>query len=150
MHFDARFYDDTWGVLGGNVELAYSQYIGRPLLVRFYARAYQQTAATFFKDAFYYETESTAGEYFTGDRELSPVRNVLAGAKLNLINVGEERPVWGIFDKLQLTLRGEVMLIDLLAADSLETNSGGIDTQFIYGNSLVDAVTLQLGLLGNY
>jgi len=150
VHFDARFYDDTWGVLGGNVELAYSQYIGRPLLVRFYARAYQQTAATFFKDAFYYETESTAGEYFTGDRELSPVRNVLAGAKLNLINVGEERPVWGIFDKLQLTLRGEVMLIDLLAADSLETNSGGIDTQFIYGNSLVDAVTLQLGLLGNY
>jgi hypothetical protein len=150
VHFDARFYDDTWGVVGGNVELAYSQYVGKPLLLRFYARAYQQTAATFFKDAFYYETESTAGEYFTGDRELSPVRNVLAGAKLNLITVGEEKPVWGMFDKLQFTLRGELMLIDNIAADSLENNTGGIDTQFIYGNSLIDAVTLQLGLLGNY
>ena len=29
-----------------------------------------------------YETESTAGEYFTGDRELSPVRNATVGAKL--------------------------------------------------------------------
>lgn len=150
VHFDARFYDDTWGVIGGNVELAYSQYVGKPLLLRFYARAYQQTAATFFKDAFYYETESTAGEYFTGDRELSPVRNVLAGAKLNLINVGEEKPVWGMFDKLQFTLRGELMLIDNIAADSLENNTGGIDSQFIYGNSLIDAVTVQLGLLGNY
>ncbi len=27
-HFDARFYDDTWGVIAGNVELGYSQYIG--------------------------------------------------------------------------------------------------------------------------
>ncbi|MDX2087295.1 MAG: DUF3570 domain-containing protein [Kofleriaceae bacterium] len=150
VHFDARFYDDTWGVIGGNIELAYSQYVGKPLLLRFYARAYQQTAATFFKDAFYYETESTAGEYFTGDRELSPVRNVLTGAKLNLITAGEEKPVWGMFDKLQFTLRGELMLIDNIAADSLENNSGGIDTQFIYGNSLIDAVTLQLGLLGNY
>lgn len=150
VHLDARFYDDTWGVMGGNLELAYSQYLGKPLLLRFYARAYQQTAATFFKDAFYYETESTAGEYFTGDRELSPVRSVLLGAKLNLITVGGERPVWGLFDKLQLTLRGELMMLDLLAADSLDNNAAGIESQFIYGNSFIDGVTLQLGLLGNY
>lgn len=150
LHMDARFYDDTWGVIAGNVELGYSQYVGTSLLVRFFARAYQQTAATFFKDAFYYETESTAGEFFTGDRELSPVRNATVGGKLTLITTGGDRPVWGLFDKLQLNLRGEMMLIDLLAADSLEANAGGIDTQFIYGTSLIDAVTLQLGLHGNY
>ena len=65
MHFDARFYDDTWRVVAGNVELGYSQYVGKNLLLRFYARVYQQSAAKFFKDAFYYQTESTAGEYFT-------------------------------------------------------------------------------------
>ncbi|MGE0548729.1 MAG: DUF3570 domain-containing protein [Kofleriaceae bacterium] len=150
VHFDGRFYDDTWRVIGGNLELGYSQYAGDSLLLRFYARIYQQTAAKFFKDAFYYQTESTAGEYFTGDRELSPVRNVAIGTKLTLITVGEDRPVWGLFDKLQLNLRGEIMLLDLLPANSLENNPEGIDQQFIYGNSFIDSVTVQLGLLGNY
>ncbi len=150
VHVDARFYDDTWGVIAGNVELGYSQYFGTSLLLRVFARAYQQTPATFFKDAFYYETESTAGEYFTGDRELSPVRSAMAGAKLVLITVGDEAPVLGLFDKLQLNLRGELMGLFPIAADDVAANSGGIGSQFIYGNKPIDAITLQLGLLGNY
>ncbi|MBA3820008.1 MAG: DUF3570 domain-containing protein [Deltaproteobacteria bacterium] len=150
VHFDGRFYNDTWGVSAGNLELAYSQYAGKSLLVKVYARIYQQTAATFFKDAFYYATESTAGEYFTGDRELSPVRNGTVGGKLTVITIGEDKPVLGLFDKLQLNLKGDIMLIDLLAADSLADNPMGIDRQFIYGNSLIDAIVIQLGLLGNY
>ena len=150
VHLDARFYDDTWGVLGGNVELGYSQYIGKGFLAKFYIRAFQQTAATFFKDAFYYETESTAGEYFTGDRELSPVRDATVGTKLTVITIGEDKPVLGLFDKLQFNLRADVMMLGVVAADSLETNTGGIDKQFIYGNGLIDAVVLQIGLLGNY
>lgn len=149
-HFNARFYDDTWHVIGGDVELAYSQYIGNALLVRFRARAYQQSAAAFYKDAFFYETESTAGEYFTGDRELSPVRSALLGAKLTMITIGDEKPVWGLFDKLQLNLKGDVLLLVPLAADRAADNPVGIDKQFLNGNGLIDAVMLQLGLLGNY
>lgn len=148
-HFSGRFYDDTWRVIGGDVELGYSQYIGNALLVRFRARAYQQTAAAFFKDAFFYETESTAGEYFTGDRELSPVRSALLGAKLTVISVGEEKPVWGLFDKLQLNLKGDILLLAPMPADGAD-NPAGIDKQFLNGNGLIDAVMLQLGLLGNY
>ncbi|HEY5924356.1 MAG TPA: DUF3570 domain-containing protein [Kofleriaceae bacterium] len=150
VHVNARFYDDTWRVIGGDLELAYSQYIGNALLVRFRARAYQQSAAKFFKDAFFYETESTAGEYFTGDRELSPVRSAIAGAKLTLITVGEENPVWGLFDKLQFNLKGDLMWLVPIAADRPEDNPAGIDKQFLNGNGLIDAVVLQLGLLGNY
>jgi len=149
-HFDSRFYNDTWGVTSGDLELAYSQYMGESLLVKLYARIYQQSAATFFKDAFYYETESTAGEYFTGDRELSPVRNATLGGKLTVITIGEDKPVLGLFDKLQLNVRGDLLLIDVLAADSLADNPMGIDKQFIYGNSLIDAIVIQAGLLGNY
>jgi hypothetical protein len=149
-HFNARFYDDTWHVIGGDIELAYSQYVGNALLVRFRARAYQQSAAAFFKDAFFYETESTAGEYFTGDRELSPVRSALVGAKLTLITVGEDKPVLGLFDKLQFNLKGDLMVLVPLAADRPEDNLMGIDKQFLNGNGLIDAVVLQLGLLGNY
>ena len=89
-HLSARFYDDTWRVFGGDAELGYSQYLGNNLLVKFRARVYQQAPAKFFKDAFFYENFSTAGEYFTGDRELSPVRSALLGGKLTLITVGDE------------------------------------------------------------
>lgn len=150
VHFNARFYNDTWEIYGGDVELAYSQYFGNSLLLRFRARAYQQTAAKFFKDAFFYETTSTAGEYFTGDRELSPVRSGLLGAKLTLITVGEDKPVWGLFDKLQLNLKGDLMVLMPVAADNPADNPMGIDNQFLNGASLLDAVVLQLGLLGNY
>ena len=150
VHVDGRFYDDTWGVVGGNLELGYSQYLGRSWLVHFYGRVFQQSAATFFKDAFYYETEATAGEYFTGDRELSPVRSAIAGGKITLIKIGGDRPVLGLFDKLQINARADLMFLDVLAADSLEANSKGIDKQFIYGNALIDGITIQLGLLGNY
>jgi hypothetical protein len=150
VHFDGRFYDDTWGVIGGDVELGYSQYIGKSLLLKVHARVYQQRAAKFFKDAFFYQTESTAGAYFTGDRELSPVRNATVGAKLTLITIGGDKPVWGVFDKLQVNAKADVMLLDVLAADNLADNPMGIDKQFIYGNSAIDAVVLQLGLMGNY
>jgi hypothetical protein len=150
VHFDARFYDDTWRVIGGDVELGYSQYIGKSLLLKLHARVYQQSAANFFKDAFYYQTESTAGEYFTGDRELSPVRNATFGGKLTLITIGGDTPVWGLFDKLQLNVKADVLMLAVLPADNLATNPMGIDRQFIYGNSLIDAVILQLGITGNY
>jgi len=148
VHFDARFYNDSWEIYSGNVELAYSQYLGKSLLLRIHSRVYQQTAAKFFKDAFFYETESTAGEYFTGDRELAPVRNVAFGGKLAIISIGGEKPVWGLFDKLQLLAKGEIMLFDALPADA--DNPMGTDKQFIYGSSFIDAVSIQLGLLGNY
>ncbi len=150
VHFDARFYDDTWHVIGGDVELGYSQYIGKSLIMKLHARVYQQTAAAFFKDAFFYQTESTAGEFFTGDRELSPVRNAMFGGKLTVITLGGDKPVWGLFDKLQLSVKADILLLDTLAADNLANNPAGIDKQFIYGNSLIDAVILQLGLTGNY
>jgi hypothetical protein len=149
-HFSARFYDDTWRVIGGDVELAYSQYIGNSLLLRFRARAYQQSAAKFFKDAFFYETESTAGEYFTGDRELSPVRSAVVGGKLTLITIGEDKPVWGIFDKLQFNVKGDLMMLMPIAADSTADNPMGISHQFLNGNNFLDAIVLQVGLLGNY
>jgi hypothetical protein len=150
VHFDARFYDDTWRVVGGDFELGYSQYIGKSLLLKLHARVYQQSAASFFKDAFYYQTESTAGEFFTGDRELSPVRNEQFGAKLTVITVGGDKPVWGLFDKLQLNVKADVLMLAVLPADNLANNPAGVDKQFIYGNSLIDAITLQLGLTGNY
>ncbi len=150
VHVGARFYDDTWGVVGGDVELAYSQYFGNSLLLRLHARVYQQTAATFFKDAFFYQTTSAAGAYYTGDRELSPVRDAVIGGKLVLVSAGRDKKVWGVFDKLELNIKGDIMFLARLPAEDPSQNSAGIDKQFIYGNSFFDAIILQLGLLANY
>lgn len=150
LQFSARFYDDTWGVVGGDAEVAYSQYLGNSLLLRFHARAYQQSAATFFKDAYFYETDGTAGAYFSGDRELSPVRDAVVGAKLMLISIKGKQRVWGLFDRLQFNLKGDVLFLDRLPTEDPSTNPEGIGKEFLYGNNLVDAVSLQIGLLATY
>ncbi|MFT3700307.1 MAG: DUF3570 domain-containing protein [Kofleriaceae bacterium] len=150
VHLGARFYDDTWRVIGGDAELGYSQYIGNSFLLTFHARVYQQSAAAFFKDAFFYQTESTAGEYYTGDRELSPVRNALIGAKATVITVGGDHPVWGLFDKLDFNVKADLLILDQLPADPSLDNPMGIDKQFLYGTGLLDAVIFQLGLLATY
>lgn len=146
----ARFYNDTWGVTSGDAELAYSQYLGDALLLRVHARVYQQSAATFFKDAFYYQTESSAGAYWTGDRELATSRNAMIGGKLTLISVAGDKPVWHLFDRLDFSAKADVLLLSLLPSDSLANNPMGIGGEFIYGNAFLDAVVLQLGLLGTY
>jgi hypothetical protein len=150
-HFDGRFYSDTWGVNAGSVELGYSQYVGSSLLVKIHARVHQQSAATFFKDAFFYQTGSTAGEYFTGDRELAPVRNVVFGGKLSILTVAEdEHKVIGLFQKLQVNFRGDLFLLDELAADPEELNQLGRDRQFLTSNQFIDAFVLQVGVLADY
>jgi hypothetical protein len=151
IHASVRGYSDTWGVNSGTGELAWSQYAGSSFLFRVRARIHQQTPATFFKDAFFYETESAAGEYFTGDRELAPVRNIVVGGKLTMISVAEDdKEVWGLFDKLQLNLKADLYLLHELAADDPAANPAGRDSQFLTSGQTLDAFALALGLLANY
>ena len=150
-HLDARFYSDTWGVNAGSIELGYSQYLGSSLLIKVHARFHQQTAATFFKDAFFYETESSAGEFFTGDRELAPVRNIILGGKLALLTVAEdEKKVIGLFEKIQLNVRGDLFLLDETAAQDESLNVAGRGSQFLTSGQFLDAIMLQVGVLADY
>jgi hypothetical protein len=150
-HFDARFYSDTWGVNAGTLELGYSQYVGSSLLVDIRARVHQQSAASFFKDAFFYQTTSSAGEYFTGDRELAPVRNVVLGGKLAVLTIAEDdKKVLGLFEKLQFNVRGDIFLLDELAADSDAQNQLGRGSQFLTSSQFIDAFVLSVGVLADY
>jgi len=150
LHLSARLYSDTWGVNSAAVETDWSQYLGSDLLFRLRARIYQQTAATFFKDAFFYETESTAGEYFTGDRELAPVRNILVGGKFTVLTVAEDKKVWGVFEKMQFNLKGDVIFLDELPADDPDANAAGTGDQFLTSGQLIDAFVVQAGVLLNF
>lgn len=151
VHGMLRGYSDTWGVNSATLGLGYSQYFGNSLLLRFNGRVYQQAEATFFKDAFFYETEGAAGEFFTGDRELGALRNVVAGAKFTYIKFDEEGgPVWGVFDQVRLNIKADLYLLDELPSDPIENNREGIDRQFLSSGQALDAFVLQLGLLFQY
>lgn len=150
VHLSARGYSDTWGVNAGTVELGYSQYLGEGLVFRLRGHLHQQTAATFFKDAFFYQTESSAGAYFTGDRELGAIRDVMVGGKLTMISVAEDDDLLGLFERLQLNLKADVFLFDELAVDDPARNLAGTDGQFLSSGQLVDAFTVQLGLQLDY
>lgn len=137
-----RGYVDNWGVYSGTVEVDYHQYLGRRLLFRLRARGYEQTGATFFKDAQDYMVTGAAGRYFTGDRELAPMRDLLIGGKLSLLSVAEQgQQVWGVFDELSFNLKGDAMWTDVLTPTVPGGNPPG---------PLPDAIVVQLGLLLRY
>ena len=149
VHGSLRGYSDTWGVSSAAVELGYSQYLGSSLLVRFRSRIYQQSGATFFKDAFLYETESSAGSFFTGDRELAPVRNILLGGKLALLSkAGEGKKAWRLFERAEFNIKADILFLDELAAGDVSDDLR--QTQFLTSDQLLDVIVLQLGVLLAY
>jgi hypothetical protein len=122
--------------------MAYHQYLGRSVLFRLRTRAYQQTKAVFFEDAIDYANFGSTGEYFTGDRELSPLRNVLVGGKMSVLSAADDGgSVWGLFDELDFHLRA-----DGIWAQSLTDTAPGGDP----GGILPDVLIVSAGLLLRY
>jgi hypothetical protein len=104
---NARAYRDTWGIVSLTGELAYDQTLGGGFRLRARGRYYTQTAATFYSDDY---VLAPHGRYFTGDRELSPMSSLLAGAAL-LWNAPPDPAgnVLSILSGLQLTLKADVL-----------------------------------------
>jgi hypothetical protein len=151
LHASVRGYTDTWGVESVTLDMGWSQYMGSHLLMRFRVRTYQQDSAAFFKDAFFYETEGTAGEYFTGDRELGPLRHIVPGAKITYLAFDEEGgDVWGLFDEVRINLKGDILFYDELNASNAELNPEGTDRQFLTAGQFFDGFQLQLSILTTY
>jgi hypothetical protein len=79
-----RGYRDTWDVLGQTYELEAERYILPWLRVLARGRYYTQTGALFWSDDYTGGEPVTGprGQYWTGDRELSPLKNYLVGGRI--------------------------------------------------------------------
>jgi hypothetical protein len=77
-----RVYRDTWDVTAATAELEWLQYFGPSLMAGVRGRFHKQGGAIFFRSAAEYRRIGPAGQYWTGDRELSPLTNYLAGGKV--------------------------------------------------------------------
>lgn len=101
-----RLYRDSWGVDAGAGELEFNKYLGTHFLVRVRSRYHQQTGSTFYRTSEGYRSQGPAGQYFTGDRELSPMGNLLLGAKIAFLRSAEgEGPMWGFLDAVEVALK---------------------------------------------
>ncbi|MEM9070061.1 MAG: DUF3570 domain-containing protein [Myxococcota bacterium] len=79
LQLSGRLYRDTWDIRSATVELAWDQRIAEGLRVRLRGRYYNQTGAAFYSDDY---ARFPRGQYFTGDRELSPMSNWLIGGRI--------------------------------------------------------------------
>lgn len=115
-----RLYRDTWAVEGLTAELAYNHYLIKSLLLDFRARFHTQKAASFYRDARDYRELGPNGQYWTGDRELSPMQNTLLGGKLSYLRRPEQDPN-AFFTEIEIAAKFEALLYRL--ASDLAPNS---------------------------
>jgi hypothetical protein len=137
-----RGYEDTWGISSGDVEVDYHQYLGPHVLFRVRGRLYQQTAAKFFKSAEDYALMGPAGQYFTGDREHEPFRDILAGGKLSyIVTPPAGQSVLGVFNDLDVHIGAEAIWYAPLVDGGPGVYAGG---------PAPDVVVTEVGLLLRY
>lgn len=102
-----RAYRDTWNVRSLSAELGYEQTLVQGLRLRARGRYYVQTGASFFSDNYVLNPK---GQYFTGDRELSPMQSGLLGGQVSWTVPGDEQgEVLGFLGSLELTLKGDLL-----------------------------------------
>jgi hypothetical protein len=79
-----RLYRDTWKVFGQDYELAAERYLFGGLRIQLRGRYYTQSEALFYSDDYTggEPVDGPNGQYWTGDRELSPLRNLQYGGRV--------------------------------------------------------------------
>ncbi len=84
-----RVYRDTWAVEAVTGEVLLNQYLAKFLLLSVRGRVHAQRGATFYRDAHGYRFLGPNSQYWTGDRELTPMENLLFGGKFSYLRIPE-------------------------------------------------------------
>jgi len=112
----ARLYRDTWDIFGQTYEVDAERYMLPWLRVLLRARYYTQTKALFWSDDYTGGEPETGprGQYWSGDRELSPLSSYLVGARA--LATREGRPgqrVLGLFLNFSATVSFDLLKTSL-------------------------------------
>jgi hypothetical protein len=104
-----RGYDDSWAVRAVTADLVGTKYIGQSMLASLRAHYHLQGGASFYRNSDGYRVLGPAGQYWTGDRELSPMGNYLLGGKLAFFRrPQQERSSW--FVEMELGGKYEILI----------------------------------------
>jgi hypothetical protein len=99
-----RGYHDTWAMESGSVEVEAEKSFGQDLRLLVRGRFYRQNGAVFWSDDYTGGNPPLGprGQYWTGDRELSPFSSWLAGLRVVWTLAPANRRLFGIVQTLKL------------------------------------------------
>jgi hypothetical protein len=108
LRFSLRGYHDTWAIDSGAFEAEFEKSVGESLRLMLRGRFYKQGGAVFWSDDYSGGAPPLGprGQYWTGDRELSPFSSWLAGL----------RAVWAVEPPAQQRLLGFMHSFKLTAS----------------------------------
>ena len=94
---NARVYRDSWEVQSVTSEVSVERYLSPWLSLYVHGRAYAQSGASFWSDDYTggEPVFGPRGQYWSGDRELSPLKTLLGGARLDATWRAEGGGRWG-------------------------------------------------------
>jgi hypothetical protein len=109
-----RGYRDTWDIWSGTFELEGEKYILPWLRLRGTGRYYRQSGALFWSDDYTggEPAHGPRGQYWSGDREISPFSSYLVGGRFVGSWSAGERRMAGIFEGLQAGVGLDVLFYD--------------------------------------
>jgi hypothetical protein len=104
LRFTLRAYYDTWAIKSGTAEAEVEKSVGESLRVMLRGRLYDQTGALFWSDDYTGGASPLGpkGQYWTGDRELSPFWSWLVGVRVIGTIAPAHGRLLGIMQTLQL------------------------------------------------
>jgi hypothetical protein len=110
VRMSLRGYYDTWAIGSGTAELEFEKSLGESLRVMARGRFYKQSGAVFWSDDYTggLPPLGPRGQYWTGDRELSPFWSWLAGLRIAWTVVPERGRLLGFIETFKLVGSGNV------------------------------------------
>lgn len=114
VRLSGRVYRDTWDVQSASGELELERYLSQSVRLAARGRTYFQSGALFWSDDYTGGAPPLGpkGQYWTGDRELSPFWNVAAGLRATYAVTAGRARVAGMFERLKLGASGDVVQFD--------------------------------------
>jgi Protein of unknown function (DUF3570) len=105
-----RGYHDTWAIDSGSAEIEAEKSIGEPLRVLVRGRYYRQSGALFWSDDYTSGSPPLGpkGQYWTGDRKLSPMSTWLAGIRAVWTFPQSSKRLIGVLEGLKLTASASI------------------------------------------
>jgi hypothetical protein len=109
-----RVYRDTWDITSGTGELEVERYILEGLRLAARGRYYKQTGASFWSDDYTGGDPPLGpkGQYWTGDRELSPFSSIALGLRLTYGLTPSKGRLLGLMTGLKLGVAADAIQFD--------------------------------------
>jgi hypothetical protein len=108
----ARLYEDSWAMQAVTGDLVVNKYLSSVMLLTLRGHYHLQSGASFYRNSQQYGTLGPAGQYWTGDRELSPMSNYLVGGRMAFLRrPQQERSSW--FAEMEADVKYELLVYHL-------------------------------------